>query len=275
MFNEAESTARKEGIIKAFDTGVRYLEVLQLGDADGSPVKYLSLLTLRMCCVVAIFLSKVLHSTYREYVDIEAATDAFNFTISIYKKCSVEDNDINGRTTKFLAQVWAIHADIFDNSPQPPSISIKSRLFFSIVHDSLWQWREKYAGKPSNGAPSLPAPLIGAASSSPCVEPDSAGRAETTGINSSTILETFGEGVAAINSKAHGVDLSAFTNQQFPGPEHFPANESTLWPSNAGLPHDSSRHDESQDAPGGLGHDLLFPDGVVSCSEAWYRLTRE
>jgi hypothetical protein len=271
LLDELETPARKEGIIKTFNTGVKYLETLRLGEAEGHPTRYLGLLTLRMSSAVAIFISKVLHSSYREYVDIEVATNLFNFVIAIYKQCSVEDNDTTGRTTKFLAQIWVIHADIFKDCPQPPSISLKSRLFFSIVHDSLWQWRDRYAGKPSNGAPGLPAPLVPIASPSRYVDTTSIGSIAITTSHPATLFETSRDRMEAVRSSQQPIGLSTFETQHASAIEHFPSSEPSVWPSDARALHDDASHTANE-----LGYDMIFPEGVVSCSEdTWYRLTRQ
>lgn len=171
---EGETAARREGVIKAFNTATQLIHEIHRGEMNGShPVRYLTFIATRVCIAAAIFISKVIHSNYGQYVDKERGKAAFSITISILRQCSVEDNDIEGRGTKFMAQVWRIHMAIFEESPrQPPSLSlVKSRLFFSIGHDSIWLWREKYAKQPSNGAPGLPPPMMKSAatgSQGPC-----------------------------------------------------------------------------------------------------------
>lgn len=114
-----------------------------------------------MCLAAAVLISKVIHSSYGQYLEEGMGKAAFSTCISIFKECSVEDNNMEGRATRILSQLWAIHKDLFEASPEaPPRLSVRSRSFFSIVHDGLWQWRERYAGIPSNGAPSIPPPLI-------------------------------------------------------------------------------------------------------------------
>jgi hypothetical protein len=174
LFNDEDTTARREGVVKAFASASRYIEHLNSGDKSSLPVRYLRFLDLRICFTAAIFLSKVIHSSYRNFVDEEHGKKVFSTAISFFKNSTVEDNDMNGRSTKVLAQLWSIHKNLFDQSPQsPPRISLKSRLLFSIAHDGLWQWREKYAGQPSNGAPDLPPPLISPAETSTLEEPNS------------------------------------------------------------------------------------------------------
>lgn len=167
LFNDEDTVTRREGVVKAFASASRYIKHLDSGDKSGLPVRYLRFLDLRICFTAAIFISKVIHSSYRHFVDEEHGKEVFSTAISFFKNSTVEDNDMNGRSTKVLAQLWSIHKNLFDQSPQrPPRISLKSRLLFSIAHDGLWQWREKYAGQPSNGAPDLPPPLISPAETS-------------------------------------------------------------------------------------------------------------
>lgn len=275
MFDDTETPARREGIIKAFNTGMRLIEEVQLGKTNGSPVKYLTFLTLRLCLTAATFLSKVLHSAYRQHVDIERGTNAFNATISICKQCCVEDNDMNGRATKYLAQLWTIHTTMVENSQQPPSLSIKSRLFFSIVHDSLWLWREKYAGQPNNGAPSLPPPLISPTASKTYLDPSPDGLSQT---NPKLPAAPFvpPNGIMQATSCSDGVaGLSAFVDQQFAALEGFTANDPTRWPSSAVVDNNNMSRDIGHDSASAMGLEMLFPDGIVSCGEhTWYCLAR-
>jgi hypothetical protein len=160
LFDDEDSFSRREGIVKAFDTAVHFISELQCGETDSSPVRYITFVTSRTCFTAAILISKVIHSSYAQYVDTERGKQIFNTSISLFRQCCVEDNDIYGRITKVLAQLWSIHMGIAGHSQYPPRLSIKSRLFFSITQDALWQWREEYAGKPNNGAPSLPPPIM-------------------------------------------------------------------------------------------------------------------
>lgn len=165
IFDDEDTADRRQGVLRAFDRAILFIDVLKHGAATGRPVKYLTLLEIRICFAAVVFISKVFHSSYGQYVDGTAVRGAFSFSISIFKECSIEDNDTLGRMTKVLSQLWGIYKSLFDENPEcPPRLSLKTRSFFSISHDALWQWREKYAGQPSNGAPDLPPPVISAAS---------------------------------------------------------------------------------------------------------------
>lgn len=161
LFSDQDSATRRGAVLEALSTAVQFVDALRRGDELSVPVRYSPFLVLRLCLSAAVFISKVLHSSYRPYLDYALGRDTFSACISIFKQCSTEDNDMDGRATTMLAQLWAIHRDRFEASPDiVPRLSVKSRSFFSIVHDGLWEWRDRYAGKPSNGAPSLPPPLL-------------------------------------------------------------------------------------------------------------------
>ncbi|KAK0755665.1 hypothetical protein N5P37_011777 [Trichoderma harzianum] len=161
IFDDEDSDTRRLAVLRAFTAALGYIDALRRGDEADVPMRYLPFPLLRMCFTAAVFISKVLHSSYGQFVNQDLAKAAFATCISVHKQCSVEDNDMDGRVTTVLPQLWGIHKDIFEASPTlPPRLSLRSRSFLSIAHDGLWQWRAVYAGKPSNGAPSIPPPLI-------------------------------------------------------------------------------------------------------------------
>ncbi|CAH0043798.1 unnamed protein product [Clonostachys solani] len=181
LFDDEDSVDRRLAVLRAFDLGVQYIDTLRQGEKDGFPLRYAPFMTLRVCLSAAVFISKVLHSSYGQFVDQRVGKAAFSACIPFFKQSSVEDNDMAGRTTTILSQLWVIHKDLFDDSPDtPPRLSVKSRSFASIAHDGLWQWRERYAGTPSNGAPSIPPPLISPVSMAVENSPPPVGRPETS-----------------------------------------------------------------------------------------------
>ncbi|CAG9945172.1 unnamed protein product [Clonostachys rosea f. rosea IK726] len=182
LFDDEDSVERRLVVLRAFDLGVQYIEALRQGEKDGFPSRYAPFMTLRVCLSAAVFISKVLHSSYGQFVDQRVGKAAFSACIPFFKQSSVEDNDMAGRTTTILSQLWVIHKDLFEASPDtpPPRLSVKSRSFASIAHDGLWQWRERYAGTPSNGAPSIPPPLISPVSMAVDNSPLAVGRPGTS-----------------------------------------------------------------------------------------------
>ena len=111
-----------------------------------------------MVGLAAILVMKIVGSSYSQYVDVEDGRRAFNAAISLLRKCSVEDNDLKGRMSKILAQLWSVHLSDRAMRDQVPSLRIKSRFCTSMLHDSLWLWREKFGGP---GYSAVPQPSSG------------------------------------------------------------------------------------------------------------------
>jgi hypothetical protein len=230
-------------------------------------VRYLAFFTTRVCFAAAVLISKVVHSSYGQYIDAERGKQAFNTSISIFKHCCVEDNDLHGRTTKVLAQLWSIHLSLYEKTEQPPSISLKSRLFFSIAHDALWQWREVYAGEPNNGAPSLPPPVI---TPSPTMIHDASTSADRPPGSSvlSSVRPKPGNNTAQVpDTYDNDVAFSSSTGQPFLSPSDFGDAD----PTRETMP---SVHEEDQLARNialipsvAMQFDMLFPDTVMGYAD--------
>lgn len=154
-------------MIRAYDTAIDLVSEIELGDKGDYPIKYSTSSFLMVCFTAAVLISKVIYSSYRQFADIERGKHAFNTCIFIFRQCSVKDNDMPGRTSRILAQLWSIRKGLVEDCQQPPRLQITTRMFYSIVHDSLWLWREKYGGQSANGAPSLPPPFMPTTSTNP------------------------------------------------------------------------------------------------------------
>jgi hypothetical protein len=172
IFSDEDSPTRKLEVLKTYGAACCFIEGAALCCTTTQELPYPFQ---RTALAAAILISKVIHSSYEEYAEVERGKKAFNACISIFKQSCMEDNDMYGRATKILPQLWSIHARLAGRSRKPPMISIKSRLFFSIAHDGLWQWREEYADQPNNGAPRIAPPLISPslAASNTTTNPDS------------------------------------------------------------------------------------------------------
>ena len=91
--------------------------------------------------LASTFALKVLRSSYGRLVDAEEGRKAFNLSLGLLRKCSIEDKDLCGRFSKILAQLWNAPPD--GSGPQN-ELKITSRLSGSLLHDTLWKYREKY-----------------------------------------------------------------------------------------------------------------------------------
>lgn len=256
FFDDDDSASRREGVLKAFDSAVQFVQWLKQGETASSPAKYLTFLHLRVCITAAIFISKVVHSSYRQFISEDVSRQAFNICISIFKQTSIEDNDMDGRTTKVLAQLWSIHAGLPQKSLEsPPRLSLKSRSFMSIAHDGLWEWRERYHGQPSNGAPKLPPPVITPEFTDAAAEPATADELEQRSLLS---------GPAHMAEQSSSVfdqpEASASEIQQLPSPLRFPVVDTAQEPWIAGCEQDNLATDSGPVNPDAMDFDLLFPD---------------
>lgn len=94
-----------------------------------------------------VIVLKVLHSSFSTFLDISGGKRAFNLVVTLLRRASIEDNDLPGRSSKILAQLWAVHDTSISNSGQgnEPTLRLKTRSSASVMHDALWVWRDKFA----------------------------------------------------------------------------------------------------------------------------------
>jgi hypothetical protein len=160
LLEPEETACRRAGVIRAYDNAIDLAAELQSGDNNGISIKMSPWAIYMTCWAAAIFISKVVHSSYHSYINVEAGKRAFNTCLAILRQCSVEDNDLPGRGSRLTVQLWNIYQNQTEEHQKPPTLKLASRMFYSVVYDSMWIWREKYGGLPMNGAPSLPPPFI-------------------------------------------------------------------------------------------------------------------
>jgi hypothetical protein len=98
----------------------------------------------RIVTVAGIVILKVLHSSFAQYVDFEAGKRSFNLTLSFLRSLSVENNDLHGRSSKILAQLWSFHSSLTSKNNEDPKLRLRSRSSASVLHDALWVWRERF-----------------------------------------------------------------------------------------------------------------------------------
>ncbi|KAI1617379.1 hypothetical protein EDD36DRAFT_423988 [Exophiala viscosa] len=160
LLEPQESPDRRLGISRAYDNVIDLASEIEAGDRSDLPLRYSSWSTYMICVAGAVHISKVIHSAYRPYVDVDKGKHAFNVCLLVLRQCSVEDNDLPGRSSKVVSQLWSIHQAQAAVVLKSPTLKIASRMLYSIVYDGLWLWREKFGGQPANGAPSFPPPFI-------------------------------------------------------------------------------------------------------------------
>ena len=158
LFEASAPDLRKEALIKSYHASLVLISKVDIADTHSSFVKFAPNHFSHILGMAAILVMKIVNSSYSQYIDLESGRRAFNTVLSLMRKCSIEDNDLKGRMSKILAQLWGVHRSDPARRDQPPSLTIKSRFCASILHDSLWLWRERFGGQAYTGAPPPPPP---------------------------------------------------------------------------------------------------------------------
>ena len=156
LFEAPVSESRKHALIKAYSTSLILISKIDVADTNSNFTKYAPYYFSHILWMAAILVMKIVSSSYSRYVDVEGGKGAFNTVLSLMRKCSVEDNDLKGRMGKILAQLWSVHQSDTARREQEPGLTIKSRFGASILHDSLWLWRERFGGQRDSVAPPPP-----------------------------------------------------------------------------------------------------------------------
>jgi hypothetical protein len=118
----------------------------------------------QMVKLSALVVMKVLFSSYSRILDIDAGKKTFNTAISMQRSMSVENNDFPSRDCVVLTHLWAINQSSATKREEEPTLRLNTRHSASVLHDSLWVWRNYYEeraintehlGRPPRVLPSL------------------------------------------------------------------------------------------------------------------------
>ena len=162
LLDSPASEYSKQGLIKAYNSALNVITKVEASENERNMILHAPNFYMQTCCIAAIIIMKVSNSSYSRYIDVGRGKRAFNAVISMSRRCCTEDNDLMGRMSKILAQLWNVHHSLAMEGEREPSSRIQSRSFASILHDSLWLWRERFGGQPGNGAPPLPSAVMSA-----------------------------------------------------------------------------------------------------------------
>ena len=169
FFMSPGTDVRKQGLLKSYAAAVTF--ILKVADADDkwSFTHFAPSGVAQMLTIAAMVLLKVVNSSYANHIDTEEGRRAFNTAASLIRKTSVEDNDLQGRVNKIIAQLWSLHHNLNQRKEEEPTVHINTRWGASLLHDSLWTWREEFGGQkalppvlnsPSTSSPSNLRPIF-------------------------------------------------------------------------------------------------------------------
>jgi hypothetical protein len=139
--------ARKEGLLRAYAAALAL--ITRCGDAENvwQFTKYAPDGWHHILAMAAMLIMKIVHSSYAKYVNANEGEMAFNSVVSLMRKASVQEYDVRFRVSIVLTQLWGVHQSVSTRKDQEPSLNVRSRLGASVLHDALWQWRERFGRK--------------------------------------------------------------------------------------------------------------------------------
>nr|POF01281.1 regulatory protein leu3 [Quercus suber] len=95
--------------------------------------------------VLLRFLKVQMHDDRRE--STQAYRARYFKAISLMKKMSIINNDMPSRMAHIFSQLWSSDRVFRQANGLTFPIRTQSRLSMSILHDTMWEWREEFAGK--------------------------------------------------------------------------------------------------------------------------------
>ena len=140
---------RKQGLLKAYSTSLMLVNKVQEVGAKWDFVRCAPSIVARMLTVAALLQMKIVNSSYSRYIDTESGKKAFAAVIAMLGRASLKANDLHDRVRKIMEQLWTMHHSLVVKRKQEPSLNVKSRLGASVLHDSLWVWRQEFGGQGS------------------------------------------------------------------------------------------------------------------------------
>lgn len=148
FFDVCSPEDRRAGLLRAYKTSQSIISRVQEVNKATRLLAYSPTAFYRLTAFSAVVTLKVIHSSYSNFVDIENGKRNFNSALSLIRQSSVEDNDLPGRSSKILSQLWSIHSQHYQKMKEP-RIRLVTRSSASVLHDSLWLWRERFGGQGS------------------------------------------------------------------------------------------------------------------------------
>ena len=134
--------------MKAYTTSLYLISKVTKANETWEFIKYAPDEYSQFLVLAAVLIMRIIHSTYSKYINIEEGNAAFDELLWMFRKASVENDDLRGRISKILTQLWSFHQSRAVKSIQEePKLNIKTRLGASLLHDSLWTWREEFGGQ--------------------------------------------------------------------------------------------------------------------------------
>ncbi|EED20765.1 aconitase family protein [Talaromyces stipitatus ATCC 10500] len=109
-------------------------------------IHYGSQVLFQVLSLAAMFILKLSYSGYSRFIEVEEGKRMFHIGAQLIRQTSLEDNDLQGRMSKILTQLWSGYARI-GKCDEEPSLKLRTRLAASLLHDLLWSWRNAFGNQ--------------------------------------------------------------------------------------------------------------------------------
>jgi len=138
-------------LTKIYTTAIQVIEMTGKLDSEINLASFCPHHIYRMSALAASVLLRILKTRSSTYIwDQQAGRASYFQEISLLRKMSVHNNDMPGRMAGIFAQLWTSEK-VFKRKGDgiaSPEVRIQSRLSMSLLHDTMWWWREEYGDQP-------------------------------------------------------------------------------------------------------------------------------
>lgn len=152
FFVTSNPSTRRHGLLKAYTTA---LSLITHCTTPSPPPSTSSEFTnyapnghSQFLVMAAMLLLKILFSSYSHFIHFPTGRAAFDAVVLLLRRSSISAQDIRGRMSRILAQLWSFHQALPKaRMDDEPKLNLRTRLGASLLHDLLWTWREEFGGQ--------------------------------------------------------------------------------------------------------------------------------
>lgn len=228
FFFDTGSNVRKEGLLKCYNTSLDLITMTSEEDKQSAFAIHCPNYHCQALTSAALVVLKILHSSYGKCLHSDRGKRAFNTVLSLLRRSSLQNNDLWGRGSMILTQLWGLYQRKPEKRDQEPTLRVKTRYAASVLHDSLWTWREEF-GSQGHVVPQTTVSLSPPSEIEPTPYPDSLGNEMSAPGEFNNANQPTGYGTEPHS----GVENSADIRGASLGPEAIPDAD---WMWNIGFP---------------------------------------
>lgn len=127
----------REGVLRAHQSALNIIRLVHERETEVRLLRRGPILFQNALFMASTFTLKIVRSPYSRLVDVEDGRKSFNLSVSLIRKCSLEDHDLPGKFSKILAKLWCATPD---ETGQQEGLRVTTRLAGSLLHDAIWKY---------------------------------------------------------------------------------------------------------------------------------------